>query len=137
MRQWPFLLLLMLPSFAMGQELGVNNQQYVNKPPGDPSIVVQHTDPGSHDNLQAVTTRSPGEVRNVVVQSTGGGGNVQTAVQNGGSGNVVVQTQHGSGNQQTVIQTGDGNRAVQSQSGHNRSGTLNQNGNETDVQRQD
>jgi hypothetical protein len=73
----------------------------------------------------------------ILWQFTGGSGNVQTSVQNGGSGNVVVQTQQGSGNSQTVIQTGNGNRAVQIQSGHGHSGTLEQHGRKTDVQIQD
>ena len=116
------------------EDLGVNNQQIINKPAGDPSIVQQHAGPGSHDNVQGITTSSPGASPNTVIQSTEGGNNVQTAVQNGGGGNVVVQTQQGSGNRQTVTQTGDGNRAVQSQSGDNHSGTLNQRGAETDIQ---
>ncbi|WIM09348.1 hypothetical protein [Enhydrobacter sp.] len=116
------------------EDLGVNNRQIVDKPAGDRSVVRQHAGPGSHDNVQSVTTSSPGAAPNTVVQSTAGGGNVQTAVQNGGSGNVVVQTQQGSGNRQTVIQTGDGNRAVQSQTGDNHSGALDQHGGETNIQ---
>jgi hypothetical protein len=118
------------------EDLGVNNQQIVNKPAGDASIVHQHAGQGSHDNVQSTTTSSPGASRNTVVQTTEGGNNAQIAVQTGGSGNVVVQTQHGSGNRQTVTQTGDSNRAVQSQSGDNHSGTLNQRGGETDIQLQ-
>ena len=116
------------------EDLGVNNRQIVDKPAGDRSVVQQHAGPGSHDNTQSVTTSSPGASPNTVVQSTGGSGNVQTAVQTGGSGNVVVQTQQGSGNRQTVIQTGDGNRAVQSQTGDNHTGTLDQHGGQTDTQ---
>ena len=101
------------PSLAQTKEdLGVNNQQIVDKPAGDRSITEQHAGPGSHDNVQSITTSSPGASPNTVVQSTGGSNNVQTTVQNGGSGNVVVQTQEGSGNRQTVTQTGNGNRAI-------------------------
>jgi len=126
--------------FALGaqsvpaEDLGLNNQQHVSKPPGDPSIVEQYAAPGSRDNLQSATAASPGDVPNTVIQSTAGSGNVQNSVQIGGSGNVAVQTQHGSGNRQSVTQTGDGNRAIQSQSGDNHSGTLDQHGGETDIQ---
>jgi hypothetical protein len=128
--------LLALPALARAEDLGMNNTQYVNRPPGDPSIVEQYAAPGSRDNLQSATVLSPGRVPNVTLQSTEGGGNVQTSVQNGGSGNVVVQTQSGAGNRQTVTQTGDGNVAIQSQSGQNRTGTLNQLGGKTDIQNQ-
>jgi hypothetical protein len=121
-------------SGTVSEDLGVNNQQIVNKPAGDPSVVHQYAGPGSHDNIQSTTTSSPGASPNTVVQTTGGGNNVQIAIQNGGSGNVVEQTQQGSGNHQTVVQSGDGNRAIQSQTGDNHSGTLNQRGGETDIQ---
>ena len=116
------------------EDLGVNNQQIINKPAGDPSIVHQHAGPGSHDNVQSTTTSSPGGSGNTVVQATGGSNNAQIAIQTGGSGNVVEQTQQGSGNRQTVVQSGDGNRAIQSQTGDRHSGTLNQRGGETDIQ---
>jgi hypothetical protein len=128
--------LLALPVLARAEDLGMNNHQYVNQPPGDPSVVEQSAAPGSRDNLQSATVLSPGRVPNVTLQSTDGGGNVQTSVQNGGSGNVVIQTQRGTGNRQTVTQTGDGNVAIQSQSGQNRNGTLNQRGGATDMQNQ-
>lgn len=128
--------LLALPTLARAEDLGVNNQQLVNRPPGDPSVVEQYAAPGSRNNVQDATVASPGPVPNSTVQSTAGRGNVQTSVQTGGSGNVVVQTQSGSGNHQTVTQTGDGNIAIQSQSGRNRTGTLNQRGGETDIQNQ-
>ena len=116
------------------EDLGVNNQQIVNKPAGDPSIVHQYAGSGSHDNVQSTTTSSPGASGNTVVQTTEGSNNAQIAIQTGGSGNVVEQTQHGSGNRQTVVQSGDGNRAIQSQTGDSHSGTLNQRGGETDIQ---
>ena len=116
------------------QDLGVNNKQTVIKPAADPSVVDQYAGPGSHDNVQSATTSSTGASPNTIIQSTEGGGSVQTAIQTGGSGNVVVQTQQGSGNQQTVTQSGDGNRATQSQSGRNLRGTLDQPGGQTDTQ---
>ena len=128
--------LLALPALAHAEDFGVNNQQYVNRPPNDPSVVEQHAAPGSRDNVQGATVSSPGPVPNVTMQSTAGRGNVQNSVQTGGSGNVVIQTQSGSGNHQTVTQTGDGNTAIQSQSGQNRTGTLNQRGGQTDIQNQ-
>lgn len=116
------------------EDLGVNNQQIVNKPGGDPSVVHQYAGAGSHDNVQSTTTSSPGTSPNTVVQTTGGSKNVQIVIQTGGSGSVVEQTQQGSGNRQTVVQSGDGNRAIQSQTGDGHSGTLNQRGGETDIQ---
>jgi len=131
---WPGLAQQKESAGTPSEDLGVNNQQIVNKPTGDPSIVHQYAGAASHDNVQSTTTSSPGASRNTVVQSTGGSNNAQIAIQTGGGGNVVEQTQHGSGNRQTVVQSGDGNRAIQSQTGDGHSGTLNQRGGETDTQ---
>jgi len=137
MKRWLLLALLTAPSLAMAKDLGVNNQQVVNKPPEDPSLIEQRAGPGSEDNMQSATARSSVGVPNAAIQSTDGDGNVQTSVQTGGSGNAVIQTQEGSGNRQTVTQTGIGNRAVQSQSGRDRIETLHQYGNQEDIQHRD
>jgi hypothetical protein len=137
MKRWLLLALFTMPSLAMGEDLGVNNQQIVDKPPGDPSLIEQRAGPGSNDNMQSAAARSSVGVPNIAIQSTDGGGNMQTSLQTGGSGNAVIQKQAGSGNRQTVIQTGSGNRAIQTQSGRNRVETLHQYGNENGIERQD
>ncbi len=124
----------LLPAGAVGENLGVNNQQHVSKPDGDASTVEQRAASGSHDNRQSAVVSSAGAVPNVTIQSTAGADNVQTSVQNGGQGNVVMQTQRGVGNKQTVVQTGSGNSAVQTQSGVRQTGHLDQRGGETGIQ---
>ncbi|HEY2595688.1 MAG TPA: hypothetical protein VGK33_17490 [Chloroflexota bacterium] len=107
---------------------GARNQQQIDRPAGDTSLLAQSITPASRGNLQTAATQSP-DGSNVIVQSIDGERNVQTARQSGRN-NIAVQKQTGSCNRQSIRQSGDGNVAVQSQSGRRLSSVLNQHSDE-------
>jgi hypothetical protein len=111
-----------------GKGPDVSNQQEINRPAGDASLVAQSVTPASRGNLQTATTSSP-DGSNVIVQTIDGDRNVQ-AVRQSGRNNVAVQSQTGECNRQSIRQSGNGNVAVQLQSGRGLSSALNQRGDE-------
>lgn len=95
------------PGFVGAQEMPMYNFQTIVRPSGDTSIVRQTLESGAHDNRQTVIASSNGQQPNIVVQSVGGNGTIQTVIQQGGSGNVALQSQQGPHARQAMPQTGD------------------------------